>query len=195
MKSIEMKEKIATYISVIGHPLLTIPLFVITALFSLNDFQSALSMSLLIVGGIFVPLTIKTYLGYKKGTYTNFDVSNQAERQSWYSLPLVLLLIVTVVLFATHQPKALKWNTLYAFILLLTSQLINFSIKSSLHVSCNIFLSFLMLSINWTMGISFLAFVVLVAWSRLILKRHTFKEILAGTIIGFIIGLLSLFTT
>jgi membrane-associated phospholipid phosphatase len=190
-----MKEKIATYVSVIGHPLLTIPLFVITALFSFNDFQSALSISLLIVGGIFVPLTIKTYRGYKKGTYSNFDISNQTERQSWYSLPLILLLIVTIVLFATHQPKALKWNAFYAFILLWASQLINFSIKSSLHVSCNIFLSFLMLPINWAMGISFLVFVALVAWSRLILKRHTPKEILMGAIIGFIIGLLSLFTT
>jgi membrane-associated phospholipid phosphatase len=189
-----MKKKIATYISVVGHPLLTIPFFVITALFSFNDFKSALSISLLIVGGIFVPLTIKTYRGYKKGTYTNFDVSNQTERQSWYLLPLILLLIVTIALFVTHQPKVLKWNAFYAFTLLLASQLINFSIKSSLHVSCNIFLSFLMLSINWAMGMSFLAFVVLIAWSRLILKRHTFKEILAGAIIGFIIGLLSLFT-
>jgi membrane-associated phospholipid phosphatase len=190
-----MKEKIATYISVIGHPLLTIPLFVITALFSLNDFQRALSISSLIVGGIFVPLTIKTYRGYKKGTYSNFDISNQTERQSWYSLPLILLLIVTIVLFATIQPNALKWNAFYAFILLWASQLINFSIKSSLHVSCNIFLSFLMLPINWAMGISFLVFVALVAWSRLTLKRHTLKEILTGAIIGFIIGLLSLFTT
>jgi len=62
-----MKIKIAKYISVIGHPLLTIPLFVVSILFRFQDFNSALLISVLMVFGIILPLTIKMYRSEKKG--------------------------------------------------------------------------------------------------------------------------------
>ncbi|MEO7992239.1 MAG: phosphatase PAP2 family protein [Chryseolinea sp.] len=187
-----MTIKLAKYISVLGHPLLTIPLVLIVALFNFEEPKRALFISLLIVGGIFIPLTIKMYNGTKDGTYTNFDISEKSQRQSWYFFALALLAIVTIVLFVTNQSRVLCLSMLFAFILLLTSQLMNYYIKSSLHVSLNVFLAFSILPMSLVTGIVLFVFVILISWSRLALKRHTLKEILAGAFIGFAVGILLL---
>jgi hypothetical protein len=187
-----MTTKLAKYISVLGHPLLTIPLVLIVALFTFEEPKRALFISLLIVGGIFIPLTIKMYKGAKDGTYTNFDISEISQRQSWYFFALALLAIVTIILFVTNQSRVLCLSMLFAFLLLLTSQLMNYFIKSSLHVSLNVFLAFSILPMSLVTGIVLFGFVILISWSRLVLKRHTLKEILAGAFIGFAVGILLL---
>ena len=62
-----MNQKTANVISIIGHPILTLPLFVIFILFKFEEPQKALATSAIIIGGVFIPLAIKTYLGTKKG--------------------------------------------------------------------------------------------------------------------------------
>jgi membrane-associated phospholipid phosphatase len=188
-----MKTKIASFISFIGHPLLTLSFFSTITLFIYEDFQRALLHSSFIVAGVFLPLILKMYLSSKNGTYTNFDVSDKTQRQSWYVFAILVLIIITIILFLTDQPRTLQLSVLFSLILLATSQIMNYFIKSSLHVSFNIFLAFLILPMSLSSGILFLVFTVLIAWARFTLKRHTTKEILAGSLIGFTIGISSLF--
>lgn len=190
-----MKYKIANFISTIGHPLLTIPIFAIIILFKYEDLHRAFLISTFILGGVIIPLTIKMYSGSRNGTYTNFDVSDKNERQNWYMIVLILLFILTSTLFLTNQPQGIKYNALFFFLLLFIAKMGNYFIKTSLHVSLNIFLSFLMMQINLMYGLSFLGFVFVIAWSRLILKRHTLKEIIYGGINGLAIGVLSFLMT
>jgi membrane-associated phospholipid phosphatase len=188
-----MKTKIAFYISVIGHPLLTIPIFTIIALFTYEKFQNALLHAALILVCFFLPVTLTMYLKSKNNSYTNFDVSDQTQRQSWYVFAFLLLLIVTIALFVTGQPQRLNLSVLFSLILLVISQIMNYFIKSSLHVSLNIFLSFLIMPMNLIIGLLFIVFTIFIAWSRLTLERHTAKEIITGFIIGLTIGISSLF--
>lgn len=188
-----MKTKIASFISTIGHPLLTIPVFSVIVFFTYEAFEKAVVHATLIVVGFFLPLSIKMYLSSKNGTYTNFDVSNRTQRQSWYIYAMLLLLALTIILFVTDQPRVLRLSVLFSLVLLLASQIMNYFIKSSLHVSFTIFLSFLILPISLFMGLFFLAFTIAIAWSRLTLKRHSLKEIIAGTVLGLIIGIASFY--
>ena len=71
-----MKQRIAKLISVAGHPLLTIPLFVVFVMFSFENIGKAVFISFLIIGCIFIPLIVRLYLKSKNGSYTNFDVTN-----------------------------------------------------------------------------------------------------------------------
>jgi hypothetical protein len=187
--SIPMKTKAAAFISFIGHPLLTIPIFAIIAFFTYEEFQRALWHSSLIVAGIFLPLSIRMYLKARRGAYTNFDVSDKKQRQSWYVFAVVLLAGITVVLFITDQPRTLRLSLLFSSILLALSQVLNYFVKSSLHVSFTIFLSFMILPMNPVAAAVFLAFTLLIAWARLTLKRHTWAEIITGAGIGLAIGI------
>ena len=185
-----MTTKIAKYVSVIGHPLLTIPVFVVSVLFHVQDFKSALLTSILLVFVIIVPLILKMYRGEKKGVYTNFDVSDQGERKGWYFFALALLSLTVIILFATNQSRAVCVGFLLAALLLFSAQVINYYIKCSLHVSFNTFLSFLILPINIYLAGLFFLFLVAIAWSRVYLGRHTIKEVTVGAILGIVFGLL-----
>jgi len=79
---------------------------------------------------------------------------------------------------------------LFATILVLISQVVNLFIKSSLHVSLNIYLSFLVMTLNLKIGILLFLFTGLLGWSRIELGRHTLKEVLAGGVIGLSISLI-----
>jgi len=187
-------KRVANFISVVGNPLYTIPLFVLIVMFGKEDFSKAALISFLIIGCIFIPVIMWMFIKSKNGTYTNFDVSDKHQRKSlfWFAFPLVL--VITVLMFVTNQPKNISISMLFALILVVTSQIINLFIKSSLHVSLNIFLSALIFTVNYKIGIAVLLFTGLLIWSRLKLERHTVKEVLTGFVIGLIISLIMLIT-
>jgi len=95
-----------------------------------------------------LPLTLKIYLKSKNKRYTNFDVSDKSQRQSWYIFALLIVLVTTIILFVTAQPRTLSLPVLFSLLLLVTSQKVNYFIKSSSHVSLNMLLSFLIVPVN-----------------------------------------------
>jgi hypothetical protein len=187
------KRKIARFISVVGHPLITIPLYVIIVMFAFEDFKRASFVSLLIVGGIFIPLSVRLFLKSQNGSYTNFDVSDRQQRKSVFVFVLPLLILVTFILYKTGQSKGIFLGVLFATILTALSQIVNFFIKSSLHVSLNIFLSFLMMPLFFKLGICMLGLTAIIGWSRVVLGRHTKREVFFGAGVGTIISLIMLF--
>jgi membrane-associated phospholipid phosphatase len=189
-----VKQKIAAWISLMAHPLITISIFILVVMFSYEAFNKALFISFLLVGGVIIPSTIRNYLKTKNGEYTNFDVSVRSQRNSMYIFAITLLVIISGVLFVTKQSEGLFFGALFALFLLIVSYLVNFFIKCSGHVSLTIYLAFLIMPINLLLGISVLLFSGLIGWSRVELKRHTPKEVYTGAIIGFTIGLLMLVT-
>jgi membrane-associated phospholipid phosphatase len=184
--------KFAKCISIIGHPLLTIPIFIAIVMFKFNDLQDAMFLSLLIIGCFFIPLILWMYLKSKNGTYTNFDVSDKKQRNSLFLFAVPLLLVVTIILFKTDQSKNLCLSVLFALILVVISQFVNLFIKSSLHVSLNIYLAALIFSFDYRIAIIVLLFTGLLCWSRVKLKRHTIKEVLFGLLTGTCISLIML---
>jgi membrane-associated phospholipid phosphatase len=185
-------KKIATFISIVGHPLLTIPLFILIVLFGNEDSSRAAPISFLIIGCVFIPVTIRLYIKSRNGSYTNFDVSDKIQRRSLYLFVVPLLLIVTIILFATNQSRNLCLGVLFALLLLILSQAINYFVKSSLHVSLNIYLTALIFTVNFKAGVAALLFTALISWSRVKLGRHSVKEVLFGLLIGTIISLILL---
>lgn len=189
-----MKRKLAKYISIIGHPFITISVFVIIVLFTSEEFNKALLISFLIVGCIIFPVAMWNYLKTKNGEYTNFDVSVRTQRYSMYLFMAVPLLTITVVLFYTNQPKGICYRVLFGLVLLLISFIVNLYIKCSGHVSLTIYLSFLVIPLNVIIGIIILLLSGLIGWSRVELKKHTVKEVFTGAVIGFTVGFLMLIT-
>jgi membrane-associated phospholipid phosphatase len=110
-------------------------------------------------------------------------------------MPYLCFLLVTIVLFITGQPEILRINLVFAFLLLLASKITNYYIKSSLHVSFNVFLAFLIIPIQIEIGLALMCFVVLIAWSRMKLERHTMKEVAIGAFIGSFVGICWLLST
>ena len=178
------KKNAAKYISIIGHPLLTIPAFSIAGIFLTEPFNRAMMLSFLIVGCTIVPLFLWVYIKLKKGKYTNFDVSDRKQRVSVYIFIIPILVIVVSILFITKQPANIRICVLFAAVLISISYIVNYFIKCSLHVSLNIYLSFLVMPLNAIAGVMLLVFTGFVGWSRIVLGRHTRMEVVFGAGIG-----------
>ena len=185
-----MKQAIAKWISMCGHPLLTIPLFVTITMFATEDIGKASLVIFLIVGCIFVPLVAWLYIKSKNGTTTNFDVSDRKQRKSLFVFILPVLMVVTIILYRTGQSKTVCLSVFFGLVITFVSQLVNLRIKSSLHVSMTIYLAFLIMPLNYIAGIVVLLLSGLIGWSRIVLGRHTLKEVLWGGGIGLTIGLI-----
>lgn len=185
-----MKQTIAKYLSLVGHPLLTIPLFVIITMLATEDIRKAALVIFLIVGCIFIPLIAWLYIKSKNGTTTNFDVSDRKQRKSVFVFILPVLMLVTIILYYSGQSKTVCLSVFFGLVITFVSQLVNLRIKSSLHVSMTIYLAFLIMPLNYIAGIVVLLLSVLIGWSRIVLSRHTLKEVLWGGGIGLAIGLI-----
>ena len=185
----QLKTTIAKVISTVGHPFLTVPLFAVFLIFSIESTQRAIYLSLLIVGGIFLPIGLKTLRGVRKGTYTNLDVSDQTQRQKWFVATTFLLLLVTIIVWVTNQDWTLRLAMACALALLVIAQLVNRQIKASMHLAFHAFLGFLILSLNTVAGICFLLFALPLAWSRIHLGRHIWKEVVVGMALGTLLGI------
>lgn len=184
--------RFAKYISIIGHPVLTIPIFIAIVMFRFDDLGEAIFISSLIIGGVFIPVILWMYFKSKNGSYTNFDVSDKTQRKSLFLFAVPLLLIATIILFSTNQSRNLCISVLFALILMIISQIVNIYIKSSLHISLNIYLAALIFTLDYKIGIIVLLFTGLLCWSRIKLDRHTIKEVLFGLLIGTYISLIML---
>lgn len=183
-----MNNSFAKIISTMGHPLVTVPFVVIFILFQTQPFKNALFISCLVIGIVQIPVLINLTKKLKKGKIESFDVSDRQERKKFYFLVLPLLILVNLILFFTNQSKDLLFGFMCAAILLLLMQLMNYFVKSSLHVAVNVYLGFLLFNFSPIAGICWWIFVLTIAWSRLELKKHTTQEIVCGFIIGALCG-------
>lgn len=171
-----------------GHPLVTVPFVVVFVLFLTEPFQRALFISCLVIGIIQIPVLINLSKKLKKGKIESFDVSDRHERKKFYFFILPLLIAVNLILFYTNQSKDLIYSFLFAAILLLLMQVMNYFVKSSLHVAVNVYLGFLLFNLNPGVGVLWWIWVLIIGWSRLELKKHTTREIVCGFIIGALCG-------
>lgn len=184
-----MKQKIARIISIVGHPLLTIPLYVLFVMVGFEDIKRAALNSFLIIGCIFIPLALWLFVKSRNGTYTNFDVSDRKQRKSVFVFIIPILCVVTYILYKTGQSSHLWQSMFFALLLVVILQLVNFNIKSSMHVALNIYLAFLVMTVNYKIGIVILLLTGLIGWSRIVLGRHSIKEVVFGAVIGFTVSI------
>lgn len=183
---------IARIISIVGHPLITVPLITGIILIQLEGNTTGLKSLGILLALSILPATIWMYVKSRKGSYTNFDVSNQKQRSSLFVFILVLLTLTTILLYVTDQPNYLNLGVLIATCLITISFFVNYSIKSSLHVSLNTYMALSLSLLNISVAIGLFVFTIIIGWSRIVLKRHTFTEVCIGLLLGIVAGVVFL---
>lgn len=139
-----------------------------------------------------LPISLWIFWNVKKGNYTNMDVSNRNQRKSLYFF--IAGAIGAYLLYDYVKNGTVDILMIFLMILLLVMQISNYFVKSSMHTAFNIFVSALFFSINPVMGIIWFGIAVLVGITRIILKRHTLKEVISGAVIAGIVSFIYLYT-
>lgn len=179
--------RLAAVISWLGHPLLTSTAFVSFMAWQKLDDDPTAKWSLGSVATMAALIGIWSFRQTYRGTYSNFDISQQEQRRSFYPVLLLLLGLATGVLF-WQQAGLFRYGLLAAWLLLLTCYAVNFWLKISLHAALSFFLACVVLHLYSTWGVLALLLAAVVAASRLVLRRHTLPELVAGTMAGIVAG-------
>ncbi|WP_298426548.1 phosphatase PAP2 family protein [uncultured Kordia sp.] len=180
--------KIAKVISIVGHPLLFLPILIGLTLISLEGIRTSIQSLGILAGLSIIPTTIWVFIKTKNGSYTNFDVSNQRQRRTLFPFIIILLTLTTFVLYITNMPEYLCLGLLICTGLILISFFVNFKIKSSLHVSMTAYAALCISFISISLSIGLFLFTISIAWSRVVLKRHSVLEVCTGLLLGSIAG-------
>ncbi len=183
-----MTKNTAVLISTIGHPFLLLPLVLAWLTIRKVSFEAALPTLTAIFVCILI-MVVFLYTRKRKGQISNWDVSVQNERSNNIYKPILLLTFVAATaLYFFKQPFI--GDTLFFGLLIAVCYAINAKIKVSQHTVMAYYVSFLVLPVHFWIGLGFLVFAPFVGWSRVVLGRHKKEEVMVGTLVGIVFGLL-----
>ena len=177
--------RLALAVSFLLHPFVVTPATILV----LAGRTSAVGFSLAIV----IPMFVLTAIQVRRGTWTNFDVSVRTQRRGLYWPALVLTCAAAGALYATGRNPGLLRGFIVAAFMIVAAMIINRFLKISLHMT---FAAFSAVLIGWTyprFTPVILAALLLLGWSRLQLRRHSWPEVIAGTVLGSAAGLVLVF--
>jgi membrane-associated phospholipid phosphatase len=183
-----MLKKIAAIISVTGHPLLLGSLVIVFQTYYAYSARQSMMDSVIVIGGITLPVIIWNFYKTYSGKYTGFDIPLRLQRRSFYRFLSCCFALVTIILLATGQPYRVSIAVFFCLLMVSSCFLINYRLKVSLHSATSFYLAFVLFSYNREFGDAMLGLAVLVAISGKILHLHTISEILAGTAMGMVFG-------
>lgn len=186
------RQKTAKFISVIGHPLLLGNAYVIFMSFQNLERNTAILVSLLVISLVAVPIIWNNLRKMKKGEYTNFDVSDRKQRMGFYPFAISLFVILLFVFWILDFPVEVIHQTLVFFVMVLIMAMVNFKIKASMHAGIGFYIVVNIFGIGILQGFITLIFALAVSWSRWEMKRHDTMELVIGSFIGVIFGLIGL---
>lgn len=180
-------------INVILHPIvLTIPGIFLLTLTSTQSIETAFYWSFLslIFSGL---ISLFVVAGVRIGIFNNLDVSNRKQRVVLYPVAILVILLFAYFVHSQNGPVALTYASILFVIALLILDLVNSRIKASIHVAA---VSALVTGVIYQyQGISYLLIVLipLIAWARILQKRHTLKETIVGGVLGVSLTIASIF--
>ncbi|WP_454045966.1 phosphatase PAP2 family protein [Chryseobacterium sp. Marseille-Q8038] len=190
-KQSSLLHKISKVISDFFNPLVSLIIFFVYMRVRESTFKDSMLYFLPILLMIIIPVIIWLVWNVKTGRYTNMDVSNRVQRKTLYIF--IAVCVIAYLIFHYIKTGYIDLVMLFILVLLFALQISNLFIKSSMHTAFNIFVAALFFSLNWKMGLAWLGIAILVGITRIILKRHTVKEVFMGAGIAFLVSFIYLY--
>ena len=181
----------ARWVSWIGHPLIFITLSVATIVILRAANRTGLAVFLTLVVTVILPMALLLFWGTWSGRWSDPDVSVRAERAQFYPRAIPISAAALIALWLLRAPAFALRGALVTLLLLAAAALINFRIKLSLHALFDFYSAVVLFVVNPVAGGVAFALAFLVFWSRLYLKRHDILEMVVGTSLGLIGGLVT----
>lgn len=178
-----MVHAFARAVSILGHPMLVLPVAALLLATRTLGVREAAWMAL---GFAVFAALVMGWSGWqvRRGRWQHVDASRHEERRTLNRFLLVALALAAVLGWVAGQPVQLALGLLLAAALIAVAMLGARWCKLSLHMAFVIYAALLLSQIHPAWGIAGLAFAALVAWSRLKLRRHVPRDLVAGTLAG-----------
>lgn len=177
----------ARTLSIVGHPALLMPVAVTAGASGAGAPPQLLRIALSTAVAVAVIVGLYSLWQVRAGRWVHVDASLPRERSQLNLFLAALLCAAAALLWALGQSPAAAWGPLLAALLVLLTHALRHRLKVSLHAAFAVFAAALLWPHPYaTLAIGLLALGV--AWSRLVLRRHTPAEVLIGMLLGLAFG-------
>ena len=131
--------------------------------------------------------------GVRRGFFNNLDVSNRKQRIILYPFIIAVVMFFIGFVYFLNGPSSLINASVLIIIALLILDFINMKIKVSGHVAVVSSLVVGLLYSYGSMALFSIFLIPLIAWARIVERRHTLKETIVGAISGILLSVLALY--
>lgn len=142
------------------------------------------------MGVVVLGILLFEFYGIKRGFFSDFDVSKRRQRTPLFIFVFLAVFAYMVSILVFKGPNELLVGGIYIIIGIIIFSLVNKKIKVSIHVAG---ISSFFVSMGLLYGGVFylgLLCIPLVAWSRVVLHRHTVSEVTLGATLGMFLTLI-----
>ena len=178
----------ARALSIVGHPALLMPAAVVLS--AVGRQAPAGTVAAAVAATVFVALAVIGYslLQVRAGRWSHVDASVPRERGQLNLFLVALLFATAAVLWWQGQPPSLAVGLAAGGLLVALAYALGRWLKMSLHVSFAVFAAALLWPDLAALG-AVMLLAAGVAWSRLVLRRHTPLDVAVGGLAGGAAGL------
>jgi membrane-associated phospholipid phosphatase len=181
----------ARFVSWIGHPLVFVAASVAIVVGTQLGLHSGLPILIALLLTTLVPTAILLLSGLRSGRWSDADVSVRKERQRFFPWAVPFSLAGILVMYLIHAPGYILRGGMITLALFLASWIVNCFLKLSLHALFAFYCAMILFRVGAGWGAIAFLLALLVAWSRLFLRRHTPVELIAGIVLGLTGGLVT----
>src|SRR6266571_3608512 len=177
--------RFARYVSIILSPsVVSLPLLLLIALFHQSNLQAAAGYTALTLIFLSVGPLLYITIGVRKGHLSDMDVTRRSERLKPFLFGLSSATVGLVTLMVTNAPRNLQNIVLVTIICGFIFMIITLWWKISIHASSLSGAVIFVIMLYGTVALPLFSLVILVSWSRVVMRRHTLGQVIAGSVLG-----------
>src|SRR6266567_1673434 len=188
-----LRVQIARHVSNILSPItVSIPFIFLVALYHAQNTLSALTYASATLFFMSIGPMIYILVGVYQGKFTDIDVSVRSQRSGPFLFSILSALIGLLTLSFLHEPKDLQTVMLAVIACGTVLMLITLWWKISMHASALAGAVTMLTALYGNIILPAYLLLILVCWSRVVLRRHTTAQVIAGSLLSIFLSILTL---
>jgi hypothetical protein len=179
---------VARWVSIAGHPFVMSMVMVLGAALHFGTPREAFRTLLLVSLIALLPVAVLMVRQVRRGSWTNVDASDRAERPLLFAVGIVALSMLLGAVLVFRPGSFLIRGVAGVLMMLAVCAVATRWVKVSLHMAFGALATTTLLSLGSPAGWVLLAVMPALAWSRLALERHRPVELAIGLLVGIAFG-------
>jgi hypothetical protein len=179
---------VARWVSIVGHPFAMTMVMVLGTALHFSTPGEAFRTLLLVTLIALLPVAVLMVRQVRRGSWTNVDASNRAERPLLFAVGIVALAVLIGAVLVFRPGSVLIRGAVGVLIMFVVCAVATRWIKVSLHMAFGALATTTLLFLGSPAGWVLLAVMPGLAWSRLALERHRPAEVVIGLLVGIVFG-------
>jgi len=185
---IQFARQVSTILSPIT---VSLPLVILVALYHSTNTLNALIYAVITLFFLSIGPMIYILIGVRRGKYIDVDLSLRKQRAGPFLFGIVSTTIGLLILIFTHGPKNLQTLLLITTISGVLMMVTTLWWKISIHASSLAGAVTILTSLYGAIVLPAYLLVVLVSWSRVVLRHHTIAQVVVGSVASIILPIVT----